>query len=364
LSDNSKIQPNTLNRNWRAWLWEILLVLSLVFWLIFALGVDPIRAWRGFLVNFLFFVSLAAGMVVWPAIVLQAHGRWTNYILERSALSAIGFAPVSLVTFVLLWIGYPFWAQWLQFEPLNQGVWLKPIWVFLRDFIGLAVLWLFVWWFVRSRQKGRSGKSAGWAIVIYCAVFSQLGFDLVMALDPKWYSALFGGYFFISGAYIGVAGWAFSATFHDIDRDQLSDLGKLLITFSLLTTYMMFSQLLPIWYENLPHEIRFLVPRMNIVIGRWISWGLLAVVYLGPLVILLTRWSKQTRSFLGAVALLMLIGMWIERWWLVYPTAQERPWSLGLPELTSTVLFLSAFILSRRYACGRLVNHDHKDTDT
>ena len=84
-----------------------------------------------------------------------------------------------------------------------------------------------------------------------------------MALDPHWYSLLFGGYFFISGMYIAVAAWvAPSATVDDRSTpDHLHDLGKLVVAFSLLTTYMMYSQLLPIWYENLPEEIRFLVPR-------------------------------------------------------------------------------------------------------
>lgn len=364
MSDNARIQPNILNRNWKTLIWEILLVLSLAIWLVYALWLDPTRAWRGFLVNFLFFISVSAGMVVWPAIILQTNGKWTDANLERRALSAIGFAPFSLVAFLVLWIGCSFWAQWLRFEPLHQGIWLKPVWVFLRDITGLVVLWLFAWWFVRRRQTGQPGILAGWLIVIYCVVFSLLGFDLVMALDPQWYSALFGGYFFISGIYIGVAAWTFSAAWQKISRDQLSDLGKLLVTFSLLTTYMMFSQLLPIWYENLPHETRFLLPRMNVAAGRWISLGLLAVVYLGPLVILLTRWSKQTHGFLGGVALAMLIGMWIERWWLVYPTTQDRPWTLGLAELTSTALFLAAFILSRRYALRRLLKNEHKDADT
>ena len=45
------------------------------------------------------------------------------------------------------------------------------------------------------------------------------------------------------------------------DADRRHDLGKLIVAFSLLTTYMMFSQLIVIWYENLPDEVRFVIPR-------------------------------------------------------------------------------------------------------
>ncbi|MCK9296257.1 MAG: hypothetical protein M0P70_14365, partial [Desulfobulbaceae bacterium] len=56
---------------------------------------------------------------------------------------------------------------------------------------------------------------------------------------------------------------------------------------------------------------------------------LLVVIYLGPLVLLLTVWAKQHRYYLGAVSGLVLLGMWLERWWLVLPTL--RPGSLPGP---------------------------------
>ena len=118
-------------------------------------------------------------------------------------------------------------------------------------------------------------------------------------------AALFGGYFFISGLYIAVGGVDVLSALPSGARRRtaLHDLGKLIVAFSLLTTYMMYSQLLPIWYENLPHEVRF-VAAAPAASGhwRWVSVALLAVVYLGPLVLLLTRWAKRTAWSLGAVA--------------------------------------------------------------
>ena len=44
-------------------------------------------------------------------------------------------------------------------------------------------------------------------IVAYAFILTLLAFDLVMALDPHWFSSLFGGYFFVSGMYAAVAAW-------------------------------------------------------------------------------------------------------------------------------------------------------------
>ena len=41
-------------------------------------------------------------------------------------------------------------------------------------------------------------------IIALAFLLSLLGFDLVMSLDPRWYSTLFGGYFFIGCFYTGI----------------------------------------------------------------------------------------------------------------------------------------------------------------
>ncbi len=174
-----------------------------------------------------------------------------------------------------------------------------------------------------------------------------------MALDPHWFSSLFGGYFFISGLYIAMAGWVAVSAASGDDACPLSDLGKLLLAMSMLTTYMMFSQLLPIWYENLPHEVRFLIPRMEL--ARWglVSILLLATIYLGPLALLLSRRVKRSGRAMGAIAALILAGMWIERWWLVTPTA-GGPITVGWQEMSIVVAGGALLLLAGRAMLSRL----------
>lgn len=328
-----------------AWVWTIVFVVGLGLWLFMGLAGDPHRAWRAFLINFLFFTPLAGGMVVCSAMVILARGRWAGQAVVRSSLAGISFAPVSLIAFFVLWAARSNWALWIHQKDLPQGFWLNPTFVFIRDGAGLIIFWLLAWWFVRRRIVHRDRRIGGWMAFAYSIAFSLIGYDMVMALDPRWYSALFGAYFFISGMYMAVAAWTFLAVLQGPDPDQLQDLGKLIVTFSLITTYMMFSQLLPIWYENLPHEIRFVIPRMNYPHWRAVSTVLLATIYLGPLVWLLPRWWKRIPRYLGLAALTVLVFMWIERWWEVAPTAPDfrERFQFGLTELSITAAFLAAF---------------------
>jgi hypothetical protein len=260
----------------------------------------------------------------------------------------MAFAPACFVAFFLLWLGRFHWAVWANQPGLHNAVWLNPGFLFTRDALALVLFWWTAARFVRSRNP-LSGGSAGMLAFVYCVVFSLLGFDLVMALDPHWYSSLFGAYFFITGLYTAIAAWTFNVLLEKpaVDAAHRKDLAKLIVAFSLLSTYMMFCQLIPIWYENLPEEVRFVIPRLRISPWRWVSLGLLATVYLGPLILLLPNRAKGSICYLRAIVLLLLAGMWMERWWLVTPTLGGK-FAIGLPEAGATAAFLAAFIMSIR----------------
>lgn len=326
-----------------------ILVLAVLGWMAVALWGDRQRAWGVLLTDFLFLSCLAGGLVVWPAIVVASRGQWMGST-QNAALPGAWLLPACFVILVVLAFGAPAWAPWLQ-EPVSNAWWLNSPWLFVRDLLSLLVFSILGLWFIRQMRRGKQPQRlAGWFIFIYTIVYSFLGIDLAMGLDPRWYSLVFGIYFFISGLYIAMAGWAFTTALTDARAtpDQLDDQAKLMITFCLLTTYMMYAQLLTIWYENLPKETRFLVPRLNWV-TNWpaISWVLLATVYLGPLVLFLPRRGKRSRPYVAVVAALVLIAMWLERWWLVMPSLHQ-PLAFGPSELTGVVGLLAGFLLYLR----------------
>jgi hypothetical protein len=321
-------------------------LLALLMWVGVALWGDTRRAWAVLLVDFLFLSSLAAGLVVWPAIVVVSRGRWMGST-GRTALAGVVLLPVCVVILLVLAAGGTAWAPWLKHDAENN-LWLRPSFLFTRDVVALVVFSGLAFWFVAAMKRADPPRRlAAWLIFAYSLVFSLLGFDLAMALDPHWCSALFGVYFFISGLYVAVAAWAvLTVVAHPgATPDQLDDQARLIMTFSLLTTYMMYSQLFPIWYENLPHETRFLVPRMNPV-ADWpaISAILLATIYLGPLVLFLPRRARRTSAYVGGVAALVLAGMWIERWWLVMPSL-GKPLEFGLSEIAGILALLAGGLL-------------------
>jgi hypothetical protein len=149
-----------------------------------------------------------------------------------------------------------------------------------------------------------------------------------------------------------------SSDLPNVHRDRLHDLGKLVVTFSILTAYMAYSNLLPIWYENLPVETRFFIPRFSLP-WRPAAVAVLAVAYLGPLVLLLTIWSKRNRWTVAAVGLAVLAAMWVERWWLVAPTFQPQP-LFGLAELGPALALGGMLVLGVDILLPRLDAGQHE----
>jgi hypothetical protein len=326
-------------------IWAIIFVLGLTLWINFVIHGDAARAWRALLVNFIFFTPLAAGMVVWPAVAIISHGQWARSI-ERPAFAALTFAPLTIIALIALWYSYPLWAVlWIKKSSPLFNTWLNPTFLFGRDIAVLTIVWILAAVFTAKAKNELPKVLGGWLAFSYAIAFTLIGFDLVMSLDPHWFSTLFGWYFVMSAMYAALAAWTFNAVFRrQASIEQQHDLGKLIVALSLVTTYMMYSQLLPIWYEDLPHEIRFVVQRLHVSDWRYVSTALLSTIYLGPLVILLTRWSKRTPAFLACVALLILTGLWVERWWLVTPTLGGKL-SFGLTEISITAVFAAAFIM-------------------
>lgn len=344
---SNNIPPEIAPKSRTFWLsfWIIIFVIGIVEWLICVVYGDPSRTWRALLINFIFFTPLAAGMIVWPAIVIASNGTWSKP-LDRIAFSSLFFAPVSLIAFIALWLGSTHWAAWLHIPDLPQSFWLNKNFLFTRDIFSLVIIWLLAAAFVVRARKGTPTTLAAWLCFAYAVIFTLIAFDMVMALDPHWFSTLFGGYFFISGMYAALAAWTFlSICSRTSTPEHRHDFGKLIVAISLLTTYLMYSQLLPIWYENLSAEVRFLLPRLTITNWPYISVLLLAIIYLGPLVLLLTAWSKRSPVFLTIVSIFILIGLWLERWWLVTPTLGGKL-TLGITEVSITSAFVAAFMIS------------------
>ncbi len=78
----------------------VLVVIGAVAWFA-GVASDPLRAWRIYLVNFLFFTGIGVGGVLFVCTVNIASGAWARNV-KRVAEGLGIFLPVSFVLFLLM----------------------------------------------------------------------------------------------------------------------------------------------------------------------------------------------------------------------------------------------------------------------
>jgi hypothetical protein len=278
------------------------------------------RAWQMFLVNWLYFTGLAGGSVALAAVHKVTHAKWSGVII-RFAQAAVAFFPVSFLGFLLIFtVGYEHIYPEMHDLGHAKELWLSYPWMFTRLFLGLGVLFVLGWKFVRTDMIPDVYDAAGYVngarasayakmaegydgsieaevavkttvhrlapayVVVYALVFTTVAFDMIMALQPHWFSNLLGAFYFM-GSFLGahmllvflmIFGGAATGVAIFISPHQRHDLGKLCFGFTVFWAYLMWSQFLVIWYGNLPEETGFVFARLW---GPWRPVG--TAIFLG-----------------------------------------------------------------------------------
>jgi len=102
-------------------------------------GPDSERIWQAYLINFVFWTGMAAGCVLFSAILSITHAHWGRS-LKRLAEAPVFFLPVALVLFAVLYPGREKIFPWILHPVEEKAAWLNAPFLFLRDGLGLFAL--------------------------------------------------------------------------------------------------------------------------------------------------------------------------------------------------------------------------------
>lgn len=201
----------------------------------------------------------------------------------------------------------------------------------------------------RTRDSGLFLRSRYWScffIFPFALGYTFLVVDLVMALNYKWYSTMWGVYLFAGAAFSSMAvlilivTWLRSLGYLKMVTDEHYHLmGKLLFAFCVFWAYIAFSQYFLIWYSNITEETQFYLLRNS---GWWnvVSMALVVGHFFIPFVILLWRPVKKTPALLSLICLWALFMHLLDIYWMIIP---ERAPSLtaagGTPVLWTPGVF-------------------------
>ncbi len=334
---------------------------------------QPLRTWSIYLINLLFWSSLAITGPAIAGMIQVTEGRWSPTI-KRIALTTAGFLPVSFVLFLVLFAGRAVLYPWVSHPLPNKAAWLNVPFMSLR--IGIGVLLLY-WVAMRYTKAVFAADQAGIPaevgndrlmrlssimLILYVVVLSLWGFDLIMSLDPIWYSGLLGGYYVVSSMYTGFGLVTYLTLRYNqagvtaVAPKAIQDVTKLTFALSIVWMYFFFSQYLIIWYGNVPNETRFFV--LGFLQQPWgrLAWAIFIVGWLIPFSYLLKRLTGRppTRHKVLTVILWMgWIAIFFERVLVVSVSLKQTAIPHGIIEVLVTLGFFALFMLSRTWFLAR-----------
>ncbi len=330
---------------------------------------DSHRAWHSYLTSYMYWTNLALGGLFFAAIQHVAKAGWSVNV-RRIAESFTAFLPIAALGAIVLLFGSKSIYQWLDpkivaNDALIQAKEAYLNWEFyvVRIVVTFGVWLLFAKLIIGNSLKQDIDGDPKWTLkavplsigflLFFAISYSLFTVDVLMSLQPHWFSTIWGIYnfaglfqsflamFVIFVVYSMKKGWLRGL----VSEDHLHDMGKFLKGFTVFMAYIGFSQFLLIWYANLPEETIFYLARAN---GWWmaITFSLLILKFAVPFLLLLPRWAKRTPNHLVMVSVLILIMQYVDIHWMVYPTLDPYAPKFSWQEIGSFLLFGGLFLWS------------------
>lgn len=351
-------------------------------------GLNIPVAWGLPIVNTIWWIGIAHAGTLISAVLLLTRQDWRASI-NRFAEAMAMFAIVCAGLYPLIHLGRPWFFYYLLPYPNTMDLW--PQWrsPLVWDFFAITMYMLFTTSFMylsllpdlatlRDRAKssfarvsygllalGWRGDAAHWAryqkatlilagcaAPIVCMVTGIVSLDLAVSIVPGYHFTIFPPYFVAGALFSGFATvallavilrWMFSL--HAIvTPTHLDYLGRMMLVFAMIVDYAYTQEMFTAWYSGEDFYRYVYVDRMT---GPYapIWWSMIAC----NVVIVQALWFRSVRRTPIAIALIAVvvdIGMWLERFQIVFTSthADYMPanWDVVWPTAWDWAVYLGS----------------------
>ena len=355
--------------------------------LLVAFAGDPQRAWANYLLNNVYFLSLAVGAMLFLSIQRVSHSGWSaGFIRVPEAMGA--YIPVAAVLFLLLIPGAHSLYHWshadvVSHDPLlaHKAPYLNlPFWVIrMVVFFGL---WILMTWLIRrlSQKEDQMGGSSFFKkgehyakifIFIVIITFSFAMIDWIMSIDAHWYSTIFAIRNFVAAFHHAAIIITFIVLilnqrgyFPFLTKFHVGDFSRYIFMLCIIWGYFWFAEFMLIWYANIPEETTYFITRVRGEGWRPFFFANLLINWFLPFVLLMPKTIGSNKLVVKIVIPILMVGQFIDLYVQIFPgTLGDQV--LGFQEVGMFIGFAGLFMLVVGYALSKAnlypVNHPYLD---
>lgn len=343
--------------------WSLLAIVVGVITVIAGLIFNADRTFSNLLLMGYYFTCVCAAGGVFCAIQYAAQAGWSASMI-RIPQAFIKVLPIaSIILIIIIGAGIHFthnvvidgqtvarpylYAQWATpgltdpKSPLydatvsGKSSFLNLPFFFIRLVLFLGLYSIIGWMLVKYSENedeigGMSNYKKSFNVAcVFLLVFGLtdplFGFDAIMSLEARWYSTMFGWY---NLAALWVSGLAVltltivllkeKGYFSWLTEDHMHNMGLYMFAFSVFWTYVWFCQFLLTYYANVPEEAVYFYKRWEPEFKPWF-WLSIVINFAAPFLLLMARDYKRITSRLKWVAIIIILGHWLDYYMMIMP---------------------------------------------
>ena len=339
------------------------------------LVLNPTQFLQSYLMAYMWCLGATLGCLALGMVHQLSGGAW-GVLIRRPIGAASRVLPILTILFLPIVLGiyrlYP-WTD-AALVARDEALRHKQLYLNVPFFVVRAVFYFLVWnalvfflnrWSLEQDRTGdpriarRMQRLSAIGLVGYGLTITFASFDWLMSLDPHWYSTIYGVMIIGGQGLIALAVATIVLVWlsrrpplrNAVVPSHFTDLGNLMLAFTMLWAYFSFSQYLIIWAGNLPHEIEWYLHR-SFTSWRLVAFALIVFHFALPFVLLLSRQLKRQADTIVRVAVLLLFVRLIDLFWLIAPDLHRDGLSVSWMDVVLPIalggIWVGAFIWQLR----------------
>jgi len=339
---------------------------------VLAFSTDTLRASYNLILSLTWIYGIGLGALFLVALEYIVGADWSVPFRRVTEIVATLIFVVPILSIPLL-LNLDTVFVWLNPELLKADKYIAGKVPYLnQDFFVIRTIAIFIIMFIfyyllvgRSFKQDKtknpninrfSVKLSALFMPIFAICITVISMDWLMSLEPKWFSTIFGVYYFAGSVLAALSLITFISILlaengylsKYLTEDHYYNFGALMFAFTNFWAYIAFSQFMLIWYANIPDETLWYMTRGN---EGWfaVSIGLIIVKFAIPYLALVTRPSKSNPFRLKIIAVWVFLAHYYDLYWIVMPeytrkTAEHTPvyswFELSVPILVISLIWV------------------------
>lgn len=357
-------------------------------------GVNHPVSWGLYIATFVFWVGIAHSGTLISAILYLVRSRWRTAV-SRSAEAMTVFAVMTAGLFPLIHLGRLWVFYYILPYPSQRQLWpnfMSPLlWdvVAVSTYLTVSTIFFYVGLLpdlgaARDAWEDRAGKghwrsrfyrwlSLGWngsgnqwrhisrgylffaalATPLVVSVHSVVSWDFAVGILPGWHTTIFAPYFVAGAIHSGLA-MVLTLLIPMrrllrleglINPDHFDSIAQTMLVTTLIVGYAYVVEPFISWYSGDVFEQQFALWRAT----GWMApiyWSLFVLNVFAPLLFVFRRMRRSIPA-LFAISLLVNVGMWLERYFIVIGSTSHdflpHSWDSYAPTWVEWSIFIGSF---------------------